>query len=71
MKRTRDPTEGQYLTTVEASRYLKLSRSTLAKMRSRGDGPPFIKAGPKVVLYFRPDADTWLASRRRQSTAET
>ena len=52
-----------------ASNYLGLAESTLAKMRMRGDGPAYIKAG-KVVLYDPDDCDAWLASRRRMSTSE-
>ncbi len=53
-----------------AAQYLGLSASTLAKMRLRGDGPPYSKAGPRIVIYERSDLDDWLASRRRRSTSE-
>ena len=53
-----------------ASNYLGLAESTLAKMRMRGDGPAYIKAG-KIILYDPADCDAWLASRRRLSTSET
>ncbi|WND77886.1 helix-turn-helix domain-containing protein [Thalassospiraceae bacterium LMO-SO8] len=53
-----------------AAQYLRLSTSTLAKMRLRGDGPPYSKAGPRIVLYDRADLDAWLISRRRRSTSE-
>jgi hypothetical protein len=52
-----------------ASGYLGLAESTLAKMRMRGDGPAYIKAG-KVVLYDPADCDAWLADRRRLSTSQ-
>ena len=54
----------------EAAEYLGLSASTLAKMRLRGDGPPYSKAGPRVVIYDRADLDAWVAARRRTSTSE-
>ena len=54
----------------EAARYLGLSVSTLAKMRLRGDGPPYSKAGPRIVIYDRADLDEWLAANRRQSTSD-
>lgn len=53
-----------------AADYLGLSASTLAKMRLRGDGPVYMKAGPRVVLYDRADLDAWLDSRKRRSTSE-
>ena len=55
----------------QAAEYLCLSTSTLAKMRCRGDGPDFIKAGARVVIYDVHHLDEWLRSRRRSSTSDT
>lgn len=52
-----------------AAEYLGLSASTLAKMRLRGDGPIYAKAGPRVVVYDRADLESWLAARKRTSTS--
>ncbi len=54
-----------------AAEYLGLSASTLAKMRLRGDGPIYAKAGPRVVVYDRADLESWLAARKRTSTSDT
>ena len=54
----------------EAAVYLGLSASTLAKMRLRGDGPPYLKAGKRIVLYDTQDLEAWLATRRRMSTSD-
>ncbi len=54
----------------EAAKYIGLAVSTLAKMRLRGDGPWFSKAGRRVVIYDKVDIDNWLASRRRRSTSD-
>lgn len=54
----------------QAARYVGLSASTLAKMRLRGDGPPYAKAGPRVVIYDLRDLDAWLAGRKRRSTSD-
>lgn len=54
-----------------AAEYLGLSVSTLAKMRVRGDGPTYAKAGARIVLYDRDDLDRWLNARKRRSTSET
>jgi predicted DNA-binding transcriptional regulator AlpA len=51
-----------------AARYVGLKRSTLAKMRVRGDGPPYSKAGARVVVYDVRDLEAWLHSTRRTST---
>jgi hypothetical protein len=42
--------------------------TTLAKMRVRGDGPPFSKAG---VVYDIGDLDDWLQATRPNSTRPT
>lgn len=52
-----------------ASIYLGLSESTLAKMRLRGDGPVYAKAG-RAVIYDSDDLDGWLQQRKRKSTSE-
>ena len=54
----------------QAAAYVGLSPSTLAKMRLRGDGPIYSKAGPRIVVYDKMDLDAWLASQRRRSTSE-
>lgn len=54
----------------EAAEYLNLSPSTLAKMRLRGDGPPYLKAGRRIVLYDVGDLEAWLDTRRRRSTSD-
>ena len=56
--------------TPEAALYLSLAESTLTKMRLRGDGPCFIKAGPRAVTYRKTDLDAWLEARVRRSTSD-
>lgn len=60
----------EYIRPEEAAKFLKLSSSTLAKMRVKGTGPSYTKAGPKVVLYRTKDLCAWLESRIRNSTSE-
>lgn len=55
----------------EAAAYIGLSASTLAKMRLRGDGPAYAKAGRRIVVYDPRDLDAWLTARRRMSTSES
>jgi excisionase family DNA binding protein len=55
--------------TREAAGYIQFGESTLERMRLRGDGPPFIKAG-KSVRYRKADLDAWMASRLVRSTSE-
>jgi predicted DNA-binding transcriptional regulator AlpA len=53
-----------------AAEYVGLSQSTLAKLRMRGDGPVYSKAGPRVIVYDKADLDAWLVARKRRSTSE-
>jgi predicted DNA-binding transcriptional regulator AlpA len=56
--------------TREAAAYVRLAPSTMAKMRMRGDGPQYSKAGPRVVIYYQDELDAWLAARSRRSTSQ-
>ena len=57
------------LNAQEAAKYVGLSSSTLAKLRLRGGGVPFLKLGRRVA-YRRQDLDSWLAGQLRQSTSD-
>jgi predicted DNA-binding transcriptional regulator AlpA len=56
--------------TPAASLYIGIAESTLNKMRLTGDGPPFVKVGPRAVAYRKADLDAWLAARVRRSTSD-
>ena len=58
------------LTPEDIEREFKESKSAQAKRRMRGEGPPFIKRGNRV-LTFREDYIAWLQSLTRQSTSES
>jgi hypothetical protein len=62
---------GHRLRTGEAAAFLRLSPSTLAKMRVRGNGPMFEKAGARIVVYDEHTLEAWLASRKRRSTSDS
>ena len=55
------------LRAVEAAQYLCVSRSTLAKWRMNGAGPPYHHCGPRIVHYLRHEIDNWLADCDRRS----
>ena len=57
-------------TTAETAKAIKLRDQTLRTMRSRGDGPPFIKISGNRVGYSPDDVAAWLAERRRRSTVD-
>jgi excisionase family DNA binding protein len=50
----------QRLRAVEAANYLRVSRSTLAKWRMRGEGPLHHRCGPRIVQYYKDEIDAWL-----------
>jgi hypothetical protein len=54
----------------DAALYLGTTESTLAKWRLRGDGPPYSKCGPRLIIYDVADMEGWLAGRKRSSTSE-
>ena len=63
----------ELLTCEEAARAIRLSVSTMERMRLDGSGPPFIKLGTGKrarVVYRRSDIEAWLRSMRHQSTSE-
>jgi predicted DNA-binding transcriptional regulator AlpA len=44
-----------------------LARKTLAKLRVKGGGPPFVKIGAKV-LYPEAELEAWIAARPRHGS---
>jgi len=61
------------LTTPEAAKLLRISVSTLQRMRTCGGGPMFEKNGTgrrSRVVYRRIDLENWRAANRFASTSE-
>jgi predicted DNA-binding transcriptional regulator AlpA len=57
-------TARRMLDTHGAAEYTGFARSTMAKQRLRGDGPPYVKVGGKI-LYPLEELDAWLDSQPR------
>jgi predicted DNA-binding transcriptional regulator AlpA len=55
-----------YLREPQVAEATGLAPSTLAKMRSRGGGPPFVKVG-RVVRYPEDKLLEWVANRTQHS----
>ena len=55
--------------TIQAARYLGLSKPTLERFRTLGGGPKYAKLGA-AVRYRKTDLDEWLESRLVRSTSE-
>ena len=60
------------LSEEEASVYVNLAKSTLAKQRVYGgnDAIPHVRLGARRIGYLITDLDAYLASRRRNSTSD-
>lgn len=54
-----------YLREPQVAETTGLAPSTLAKMRSRGGGPPFVKVG-RIVRYPEDKLLEWLESRTQR-----
>lgn len=52
-----------YLTVAEAAERRRRTPQALAMERSRGEGPPYIRDGARV-LYDEGELERWLAARR-------
>jgi predicted DNA-binding transcriptional regulator AlpA len=61
--------ENEILKPADAAAYLKLSQSTLAKLRLYGTGPRYTKVG-RAVRYRRADLDAWINARYAESTSD-
>jgi predicted DNA-binding transcriptional regulator AlpA len=60
------------LRTPDAARYLGLAASTLEKMRVHGgNGPKWVRLGPRAVGYAVPDLDAFIEAGHRRSTSDT
>lgn len=57
-----------FLTTDELAERLAITRRTVAKWRSVGDGPRFVSLG-RSIRYRVSDVETWERSRTFQSRA--
>ena len=61
--------EKRYLTTRSVAAHTNTSASFWNQRRVRGDGPPYIKLGTRV-LYELAEVEEWLGSRTKRSTSE-
>ncbi|NJO35894.1 MAG: helix-turn-helix domain-containing protein [Rhodospirillales bacterium] len=58
------------LTVEEAAARLKISKHTLNRWRVTGEGPPFVKYGPRLVRYVESVLEEWAHKRLHGSTSE-
>jgi excisionase family DNA binding protein len=60
----------ELLTVEEAAERLKISKHTLNRWRVTGEGPPFVKYGPRLVRYLEEALTDWEKRRTRRSTSD-
>jgi predicted DNA-binding transcriptional regulator AlpA len=53
----------EYLSDEQACTLLHVTPRTTCRWRVEGDGPPFIRAGGRRILYRRADLEGWLNRR--------
>ena len=58
------------LTVEDAASHLKISKHTLNRWRVTGEGPPFIKYGPRLVRYLVSALDAWALDRLYANTSQ-
>lgn len=58
------------LTVEEAAARLKVSKHTLNHWRVTGEGPPFVKYGPRLIRYIDRVLNDWAQVRLHGSTSE-
>jgi excisionase family DNA binding protein len=53
----------EYLSDGQACELLHVTSRTTLRWRVEGNGPPFVRAGGRRILYRRSDLETWLSAR--------
>lgn len=59
----------QFFDERSLSDHLLIPRRTLQRWRVTGDGPAFIRAGARRILYRREAVEAWAASREHRHRA--
>ena len=52
------------------ARYPNFTPRTLQRWRASGEGPPFVRAGRRRILYRLVDVERWLTARTYQHRAD-
>ncbi|WP_198375110.1 helix-turn-helix transcriptional regulator [Neoroseomonas rubea] len=53
----------EYLDEVALAKRLKLSRRSIQRFRTTGEGPPFVRVGQRRVAYRLADVEAWAEAR--------
>ena len=52
-----------YLTPIEFCEHYHVAPRTAERWRTTGEGPAFVRAGPRKILYRTADCERWAALR--------
>jgi predicted DNA-binding transcriptional regulator AlpA len=52
-----------FLSDSETATKLRVNKKTTARWRTSGEGPPYVRVGPRRILYRQKDLDAWAAAR--------
>jgi predicted DNA-binding transcriptional regulator AlpA len=63
-------TDDVYLTQEEVKDQYKISIPSLERWRQTGDGPAWVRFGPRRVLYRRADIEQWAEQRTYRHRAD-
>lgn len=53
----------EFLTDAQLCELLHVDARTTLRWRTDGDGPSFVRVGPRRLLYRRADVDAWISTR--------
>ena len=70
MRNNDDTTPRLLWPTSQAAAAVSLQPQTLRAMRSRGDGPTFVRLSKNRAAYDPEDVRKWIESRKRISTCD-
>lgn len=60
----------EILTEREAAKALRISRSTLQRMRQRGEGPSFVALSARRIGYLSEEIENYVSKKQFRSTTE-
>jgi hypothetical protein len=63
-------TPSDYLNETGLEARYNIAPRTAQRWRSSGEGPPFVRVGPRRVMYRIADVEAWLATRTFRSRAD-
>lgn len=59
-----------YLSTAEFCKQHRVSARTAMRWRGSGEGPPWVRVGPRLILYPIADTEAWAEQRKFTHRAE-